>query len=182
MARRRAAWRGEVCRRNRSSVRCHWGVWAIDPLGAPSRLPGNVRSSRVRPALSPRSFLAHVRLSADACPPDPCARNRAAGASRKRSSDSRRTSTPCKTSSRSSPSASTLISPSLPASPGTLVFPSWFGCTGTPPSPRVVPTHPYIALHSGGPRGSGNHWLYDGGAFVLNSVRLAKPVILVTLK
>ncbi|KAI0027670.1 carboxylesterase, partial [Vararia minispora EC-137] len=37
-----------------------------------------------------------------------------------------------------------------------------------------------VWIHGGGSRGSGNHWLYDCGAFVQNSVKLGKPVILVT--
>jgi len=35
---------------------------------------------------------------------------------------------------------------------------------------------------SGGNRGSGSHWLFDGGAFVQNTSRMGKPVILVTIK
>ncbi|KAI0065295.1 alpha/beta-hydrolase [Artomyces pyxidatus] len=36
-------------------------------------------------------------------------------------------------------------------------------------------------IHGGGHRGSGSHWLYDGGALVQNSIRIGKPVILVTM-
>lgn len=34
----------------------------------------------------------------------------------------------------------------------------------------------------GGSRGSGSSWLYDGGAFVQQSILTGKPVILVTIK
>ncbi|KAI0313164.1 alpha/beta-hydrolase [Amylostereum chailletii] len=37
-----------------------------------------------------------------------------------------------------------------------------------------------VWIHGGGNRGSGNHWLFDGGALVQNSIRLGKPIILVT--
>ncbi|KAI0070994.1 carboxylesterase [Panus rudis PR-1116 ss-1] len=36
-------------------------------------------------------------------------------------------------------------------------------------------------IHGGGVRGSGSHWLYDGGAFVQKSMQIGKPVILVTI-
>ncbi|CAL1708879.1 unnamed protein product [Somion occarium] len=38
-----------------------------------------------------------------------------------------------------------------------------------------------IWIHGGGNRGSGSHWLYDGGSFVHRSVQNGKPVILVTI-
>ena len=37
-------------------------------------------------------------------------------------------------------------------------------------------------IFRGGHRGSGNHWVFDGGAMVQNSIRLGKPVIVVTFK
>ena len=39
-----------------------------------------------------------------------------------------------------------------------------------------------LILRSGGNRGSGSSWLYDGGALVQRSIMLGKPVILVTIK
>ncbi|KAI0053158.1 alpha/beta-hydrolase [Auriscalpium vulgare] len=36
-------------------------------------------------------------------------------------------------------------------------------------------------IHGGGHRGSGSHWLCDGGALVQSSVRMGKPIILVTM-
>ncbi|KAI0263014.1 alpha/beta-hydrolase [Gloeopeniophorella convolvens] len=36
-------------------------------------------------------------------------------------------------------------------------------------------------LHGGGNRGSGSHWLYDGGPLVQSSIRIGKPIILVTI-
>ncbi|KAH9958040.1 carboxylesterase [Russula dissimulans] len=38
-----------------------------------------------------------------------------------------------------------------------------------------------VWIHGGGDRGSGSHWLYDGGPLVQSSIRLAKPIILVTI-
>ncbi|KAI0000647.1 Alpha/Beta hydrolase protein [Russula compacta] len=38
-----------------------------------------------------------------------------------------------------------------------------------------------VWIHGGGDRGSGSHWLYDGGYLVQNSIRLGKPIILVTI-
>ncbi|KAN0107684.1 alpha/beta-hydrolase [Russula decolorans] len=38
-----------------------------------------------------------------------------------------------------------------------------------------------VWIHGGGDRGSGSHWLYDGGPLVQNSIRLGKPIILVTI-
>jgi len=35
---------------------------------------------------------------------------------------------------------------------------------------------------SGGDRGSGPNWVYDGGALVRKSLLLGKPIIMVTLK
>ena len=40
----------------------------------------------------------------------------------------------------------------------------------------------YHRLSSGGNRGSGSSWLYDGGAFVQRSMTMGKPVVLVTIK
>ncbi|TFY54861.1 hypothetical protein EVG20_g9537 [Dentipellis fragilis] len=37
-----------------------------------------------------------------------------------------------------------------------------------------------IWIHGGGARGSGSQWLYDGGALVQSSIRMGKPVVLVT--
>lgn len=39
-----------------------------------------------------------------------------------------------------------------------------------------------LFFHSGGNRGSGSSWLFDGGAFVKRSMQNGKPVILVTFK
>ncbi|THH04943.1 hypothetical protein EW146_g10039 [Bondarzewia mesenterica] len=36
-------------------------------------------------------------------------------------------------------------------------------------------------IHGGGNRGTGSHWLYDGGAFVQSSIRVDKPVIIVAI-
>jgi Carboxylesterase family len=52
---------------------------------------------------------------------------------------------------------------------------------------RAHPLHsgsltPPVCHHSGGDRGSGSHWLYDGGPLVQNSIRLGKPIVLVTIK
>ncbi|KAI9507003.1 alpha/beta-hydrolase [Russula earlei] len=38
-----------------------------------------------------------------------------------------------------------------------------------------------VWIHGGGDRGSGSHWLYDGGPMVQSSIRLGKRVILVTI-
>ncbi|KAI0252944.1 alpha/beta-hydrolase [Lactifluus subvellereus] len=38
-----------------------------------------------------------------------------------------------------------------------------------------------VWIHGGGDRGSGSHWLYDGGPLVQSSVRLGKPIVLVTI-
>ncbi|VDB95609.1 unnamed protein product [Peniophora sp. CBMAI 1063] len=37
-----------------------------------------------------------------------------------------------------------------------------------------------VWVHGGGPRGSGSHWLFDGGALVQSSILLGKPIVLVT--
>ena len=39
-----------------------------------------------------------------------------------------------------------------------------------------------LCHHSGGDRGSGSNWLYDGGPLVQGSMRLGKPIVLVTIK
>jgi carboxylesterase type B len=39
-----------------------------------------------------------------------------------------------------------------------------------------------LTSRSGGNRGTGSSWLYDGGALVQRSVMVGKPVILVTIK
>ncbi|KAH9057916.1 alpha/beta-hydrolase [Lactarius deliciosus] len=45
-----------------------------------------------------------------------------------------------------------------------------------------VVSPPLTLCHrSGGDRGSGSHWLYDGGPLVQNSMRLGKPIVLVTI-
>ncbi|KAH9174733.1 alpha/beta-hydrolase [Lactarius sanguifluus] len=38
-----------------------------------------------------------------------------------------------------------------------------------------------VWVHGGGDRGSGSHWLYDGGPLVQSSMRLGKPIVLVTI-
>ncbi|KAI0305243.1 Alpha/Beta hydrolase protein [Multifurca ochricompacta] len=38
-----------------------------------------------------------------------------------------------------------------------------------------------VWVHGNNDRGSGSHWLYDGGCLVQSSIRLGKPVILVTI-
>jgi hypothetical protein len=38
------------------------------------------------------------------------------------------------------------------------------------------------SLDRGGERGSGSHWIYDGGPLVRKSLLIGKPVILVTCK
>lgn len=44
--------------------------------------------------------------------------------------------------------------------------------------------HSFACLQkfSGGDRGSGSNWVYDGGALVRKSLLLGKPIITVTLK
>lgn len=37
-------------------------------------------------------------------------------------------------------------------------------------------------VRSGGDRGSGSHWVYDGGPLVRKSIQLRQPVMVVTFK
>ena len=53
------------------------------------------------------------------------------------------------------------------------------GCVSVP---RARGVSVLTRVHSGGNRGSGSSWLYDGGALVQRSMMVGKPVILVTIK